>query len=174
MLRQLNQRLTRVADNMAEFESQLSAYFIQGNYSCQIKNRDVYLEYQHDLTVDQAEEQAKTLFEDDLTLAKELGVRGFPTIFFIDKEGNKEVVYGSRPYAFYEMPILKMNPNVVKAEYSKEWNNLFHLYPTLTSREFAELSGTPRAESENLLNDLSNSGELDKIITKNGALWQFI
>lgn len=61
MLRQLNKRLTRVADNMAEFESQLSAYFIQGNYSCQIKNRDVYLEYQHDLTVDQAEEQAKTL-----------------------------------------------------------------------------------------------------------------
>ena len=120
------------------------------------------------------EGQAKTLLENDLAMAKKMGVRGFPTIFFIDKEGNKEVVYGTRPYAFYEMPILKMNPNVEKAEYSKDWNNLFHLYPTLTSREFAELSGTPRAESENLLNDLSNSGELDKINTKNGALWQFI
>lgn len=61
MLKQLNQRLTRVADNMAEFESQLSAYFTHGRCSCSVKNHDVFLEYQHDLTFEQASEQAQTL-----------------------------------------------------------------------------------------------------------------
>ncbi|NLA63708.1 MAG: DsbA family protein, partial [Bacteroidales bacterium] len=45
------------------------------------------------------ENNAKALFEEDLKLGKELGVRGFPTLFFIDESGNKEIVYGSRPYA---------------------------------------------------------------------------
>ncbi|HQZ51177.1 MAG TPA: DsbA family protein, partial [Chitinophagaceae bacterium] len=40
------------------------------------------------------EGKAKTLFEDDLKLGKELGVRGFPTLFFMDDAGNKETVYG--------------------------------------------------------------------------------
>lgn len=71
------------------------------------------------------EGKAKILFEEDLKLAKELGVRGFPTIFFMDNAGNMETVYGSRPYAFYEMAILKLNPNTNKSEYSKNWETLF-------------------------------------------------
>lgn len=118
------------------------------------------------------EGQAKTLFEEDLKLAKELGVRGFPTIFFVDNAGNKEIVYGSRPYAFYEMAVLKLNNSAAKSEYSKDWETLFSKYSSLTAKEFSELSGTPRTESEKLLNELSDKEVLKKFNTKNGAIWR--
>lgn len=118
------------------------------------------------------EGKAKILFENDLKLAKESGVRGFPTIFFLDNAGNKETVYGSKPYAFYEMAVLKLNPNASKREYEKGWKNLFSKYHSLTAKEFAELSGIPRKESETLLNGLSDKAELNKTETKNGSLWK--
>lgn len=118
------------------------------------------------------EGEAKMLFEEDLKLAKQLGVRGFPTLFFIDNSGNKEIVYGSKPYAFYETAVLKLNSSTLKSEYSKGWETLFSKYPSLTLREFSELSGTPGNESEQLLNELSGKGTLEKLATKNGAIWR--
>ncbi len=115
--------------------------------------------------------KGKELFQEDLKLAREMGVRGFPTMFFTNDAGNKEIVYGSKPYAFYETAILKVNPETKKSEYSKNWENLFAKYSSLTAKEYSELSGTPRRESEQLLNDLSAKGNLDKLTTKNGSLW---
>lgn len=128
------------------------------------------------LSVDQlktdVDGKAKTLFEEDLKLAKELGVRGFPTLFFLDNSGNKEIVYGSKPYAFYEMAILKLHNAATKSEYHKDWETLFSKYQSLSANEFFELSGTPRHESEKLLNELSAKGILKKLTTKNGAIWR--
>src|SRR5690606_2406478 len=67
------------------------------------------------------EGEAKALFEDDLKVAREMGVRGFPTLFFQDSEGNQETVYGSKPYAFFETAILKLHPEAPKNEYHKDW-----------------------------------------------------
>lgn len=120
------------------------------------------------------EGKAKGLFEKDLKLGKELGVRGFPCMFFLDDAGNQEFVYGSKPYAFYEMAILKLNPNIAKSEYAKNWDTLFSKYHSLTAKEFSVLSGTPRNESEELLNGLSDKGTLKKLTTKNGAIWTLI
>ncbi|MBX2922170.1 MAG: DsbA family protein [Chitinophagaceae bacterium] len=117
------------------------------------------------------EGKAKTLFEEDLKLAKQFGVRGFPTLFFTDNSGNKEIVYGSKPYPFYETAVLKLNPSVTKTEYSKNWETLFAKYHSLTAKEFSELSGTSRNESEKLLNELCGKGTLKKLTTKNGAIW---
>lgn len=128
------------------------------------------------LNVDQLkidfEGQGKVLFESDLKLARELGVRGFPTMFFVDNAGNKEIVYGSKPYAFYETAVLKLNADIVKAEYSKSWETLFATYNSLTAKEFSELSGTPRKESEVLLNELVSKKSLEKLTTKNGSIWR--
>ncbi|RBP34464.1 putative DsbA family dithiol-disulfide isomerase [Oceanihabitans sediminis] len=118
------------------------------------------------------EGKAQDLFKEDLKLGQELGVRGFPTMFFVDEAGNQETVYGTRPYAFYEMAILKLNPNAEKSEYSKTWEHLFAIYPTLTAKEFSELSGTPRADSEKQLNDLVSAGKLKTYATKNGSIWK--
>lgn len=115
--------------------------------------------------------KAKALFEEDLALARQMGVRGFPTLIFVDASGNKETVYGSKPYAFYETSILKLNSNAVKKEYSKDWETLFSKYHSLTAKEFSELSGTPRKESEQLLDALSDKKALEKVTTKNGSIW---
>lgn len=128
------------------------------------------------LNVDQLkvdfEGKGKTLFEEDLKLAKEFGVRGFPTIFFLGNDGKKEMVYGTKPYAYYEMAVLKINPTTIKSEYSKVWETLFTKYSSLTAKEFSELSGMPRNESERLLNELSEKGDLKKLVSKNGSIWQ--
>jgi putative protein-disulfide isomerase len=115
--------------------------------------------------------KAKKLFEEDLKFAKQYGVRGFPTMFFIDTTGQKETVYGSKPYAFYETAVLKLHSTAAKSEYSKNWETLFAKYHSLTAKEFSELSGTPRAESEKQLNELVVKGNLEKLDTKNGSIW---
>lgn len=118
------------------------------------------------------ENKAKELFENDLKLGKDLGIRGFPTMIFTDNQGNREVVYGAKPYANFERAILKLNPNTVKKEYKKDWQTLFDYYPTLTAREFSELSTMSRNDSENYLNQLVEQGFLEKYTTKNGSIWE--
>ena len=117
------------------------------------------------------EGRGKILFEEDLKLAKENGVRGFPSIFFINDSGSKEMIYGTKPYPFYETAVLKMFPSAKKNEYSKNWEFLFGKYPSLTAKEFAELSGLKKIESEKILDDLFVKGKLEKLTTKNGSLW---
>lgn len=117
------------------------------------------------------EGKAKELFEEDLKLGKELGVRGFPTMFFTDTTGQKEMVYGSKPYSTFESTLLKLFPTATKTSYDKTWNAVFSKYNSLTAKEFSELTGTPRNESEKYLDDLTAKGQLEKLTTKNGAMW---
>jgi len=117
------------------------------------------------------EGKAKELFEEDLKLGRELGVRGFPTMFFTDTTGQKEMVYGSKPYSTFESTLLKLFPTATKTSYDKTWNAVFSKYNSLTAKEFSELTGTPRNESEKYLDDLTAKGQLEKLITKNGAMW---
>lgn len=117
------------------------------------------------------EGKAKELFEEDLKLGRELGVRGFPTMFFTDTTGQKEMVYGSKPYSTFESGLLKLFPTATKSTYDKTWNAVFSKYNSLTAKEFSELTGTPRNESEKYLDDLTAKGQLEKLTTKNGAMW---
>src|SRR5690554_8050503 len=41
------------------------------------------------------EGKAKDLFQEDLKVARDYGVRGFPTVYVIDDVGNKDIVYGA-------------------------------------------------------------------------------
>lgn len=116
--------------------------------------------------------QAIQLFESDLKFARESGVRGFPTMFFVDSAGNKETVYGSKPYALYETAVLKLDPHASKAGYDRSWEALFSEYHSLTAREFAELSGIPRKECDEILDGLTGKGILEKRATRNGSIWK--
>lgn len=118
------------------------------------------------------EGEAKALFTEDLELAQKLGVRGFPTMFFVDGSGNQEKVYGSKPFIVYEEAITRLQPSAKKYPYETDWKSLFTKYPTLTSREFSELSEVSRAEADAYLQKLSEAGQLDKLETKNGVLWR--
>lgn len=157
-LREMREMLFLQKKNLAKWEYMAIAAAAVGLDTTQLKT-DV-------------EGKGKNLFEEDLKLAKEYGVRGFPTMFFVNDAGNKEIVYGSKAYPFYETALLKLYPQAVKAEYAKTPEALFTKYPSLTAKEFAELSGTPRSESENTLDALAAEGRLEKVVTKNGAMWK--
>ena len=118
--------------------------------------------------------QAKELFHEDLKLGKELGVRGFPTLFFMNIECATVLVYGLKPYSAFENAVLKSVPSAAKSEYNKNWEALFAAFPTLTIKEFSELSGTSRNVSDKLLEELTAEGILEKQTTKNGAIWKLI
>lgn len=115
--------------------------------------------------------KAKQLFAEDLELAQTLGVRGFPTLFFADQSGIQEKVYGFNPYSVFENVVLKLQPLARQTKYGKDWSSLFSTYPTLTTREFTELSGISRPEAELLLEQLNAEGDISRILTKNGSMW---
>ncbi len=115
--------------------------------------------------------KAQELFNEDLKLGSQLGVRGFPTLFVVDSNNNRELVYGAKTYAAIETAIRKLNPNAAKTNYDKSWSFLFSKYSSLTAREFAELADNPRNQSEIKLDELLSQGKLTKFNTKNGAIW---
>lgn len=117
------------------------------------------------------EGKAKALFEEDLKLGRELGVRGFPTLFYTDTRGHKEIVYGAKPYNTFENTLLKLFPTAIKTNYDKTWSSVFSKYHSFTAKEFSDLTGTPRNESEKYLDDLTLKGNLKKLTTKNGSIW---
>lgn len=118
------------------------------------------------------ENKAKELFQADLDLARKLGVRGFPTLIIANESGNQEIVYGFKPYSALEAAITKVYPKAQKKNYGKDWKSLFNIYPTLTAKEFAELSDLPMSQSEEALENLTRQSELTKLVTKNGSLWK--
>lgn len=115
---------------------------------------------------------ARELFKEDLQLAKKMGVRGFPTLLLSNSLNNSQVIYGFRPYALFETTIRTLAPAVFKDSYDTSWEGLFAKYPTLTAREFTELSGKSRQESETLLKQLTLEGKLKQHTTKNGSIWR--
>lgn len=120
------------------------------------------------------EGKAKELFNEDLNLGKASGVRGFPTLFFSDTTGKTEFVYGSKPYSTLENAVLTLCPMASKKIYAKKWETLFSKYHSLTAKEFSVLTETSKNESEMLLDELAAKGSLEKMTTKNGAIWRLI
>ncbi|OIN59524.1 dithiol-disulfide isomerase [Arsenicibacter rosenii] len=117
---------------------------------------------------------AQERFRADLELARKLGVRGFPSVYITDMTGNREFIYGFKPYAAYETGITKLYPKAGKRPYDTSWQYLFNTYPTLTTREFAELSGLSFQEADQQLLRLVHQQMLTSLVTKNGVLWKRI
>lgn len=117
------------------------------------------------------EGSAKGLFEEDLSLARQLGVRGFPSIFFTDDNNNRVLVYGSKPYEQYEQALLKLNPNALKKIIDASWEHIFSHYVTVTTREFAVLTNRSKEAAGMVLKDLHEQQKIEKQDSKNGILW---
>lgn len=116
--------------------------------------------------------KAKELFEEDVKLARSLGVRGFPTIFFTDEEDNRLKVYGVKPYDQFEQTLLKLYPQAVKEPVNTSHEHVFAHYPTLTSKEFSILTDKTKEAAESILSDLFEKGTIEKYSSKNGVLWR--
>lgn len=156
-LRRIKEMIFLEKKNITKWENLLQAALLSGLDVQKLKS--------------DCESKAKDLFNEDLQMSKELGVRGFPTIFFTDEDDNRFKVYGSRPYENYEQALLKLFPQAVKQNVDASYENLFFHYPTLTTKEFSVLSGKDMAASEKLLNELFGQKKIGKYVSKNGALW---
>ena len=110
-------------------------------------------------------------FQDDLELSRSHGVRGFPNLIFYDSKGQQRQVYGSRPYAQFEQSLKDLWPEAPKKAFDARPEALFASYPSLTSLEFATLSGISMTEAEQVLAGLYQAGSLRKISIPNGVLW---
>lgn len=121
---------------------------------------------------DDYEGQAPALFEEDLAVARQWGVRGFPTIYFIDADDNRFRVYGSKPYEAYEQALLKLVPQAAKQPDPASYETVLEQYDTVTTKEFAVLNNKNLKESEVILDYLQSQRRLEKISTKNGPLWK--
>ena len=117
------------------------------------------------------ESTAQIEFKKDLDLGRQLGVRGFPTLIFVKDNEMTDILYGFKPYEDFEKRLKKINPKVQKKEYSKEWQNLFAVYPTLTTQEFAVLAGISFEKAQESLLNLSNEAKISRKKIKNGDLW---
>jgi putative protein-disulfide isomerase len=116
------------------------------------------------------EGRAQDLFQADLTFARQMGVRGFPTFFFTDAELNRLTVYGFRPYDLFEQTLLKLYPQASKKTIDP--NEVFQHYPSLTTKEFTLLTGRDFQAAELELENTFLQGKLQKLSSKNGNLWR--
>ena len=115
---------------------------------------------------------AKKLFQEDLNLAKTLGVRGFPTLFLADADNNQLTVYGSKPYASYENALLALFPDAKKKTIKNETPlDLFEIFPTLAPKEYAVILDKSTSEASSILEKLYQQDLLDKKTIKNGSLY---
>ncbi|MBW8522250.1 DsbA family protein [Chryseobacterium chendengshani] len=117
------------------------------------------------------ESAAQIEFKKDLDLGRQLGVRGFPTLIFVKDNEMTDILYGFKPYEDFEKRLKKINPEVQKKEYSKEWQNLFAAYPTLTTQEFAVLADISFEKAQEFLLNLSDESKISRKKIKNGDLW---
>ncbi len=116
---------------------------------------------------------AQQHFQEDLQLGRSLGVRGFPTLIWTDSAQNRLVLYGAKPYQQFEQVLLQLNGSAAKQPYDRSPEQLFAFYPTLTTKEFAVLSGTDMIEANRNIIGLMNSGVVTRFSTKNGPLWKW-
>lgn len=116
--------------------------------------------------------KAKQLFEEDLLMAREWGVRGYPTIYFMDGDDNRFKVYGSKPYQVYEQALLKLLPREVIKNTPSSYETILNGYDMVTLKEFAVFYDKNIPEAEAILNDFELQKKVQKVISKAGPLWK--
>ncbi len=113
-------------------------------------------------------------FKEDLTNARTLGVRGFPTVFFANKQGDKITVYGVRPYDVFEKALLQLQPDATKHAIPMDLKELFAHYPSLTPKEVAVMQSSSVQDATQQLEQLVSFHAVSKLQTKNGALYTVV
>jgi putative protein-disulfide isomerase len=111
-------------------------------------------------------------FQADLALAKQYGVRGFPTLFVQDSADGQVMVYGVRPYTTIVEAVQRVLPTAKPQHYATDWQGLFGHYSSLTAKEYAVLSGKDMATAQAELEQLTGQGALRVTMTKNGGIWR--
>ena len=111
-------------------------------------------------------------FQDDLELAKELGIRIFPTLIFERNGFETEILKGLKSYEIIEETILKYVPNAKKNLNLPKPEELFKLYNNMTEKEFAFLLNLTQDSADLELRNLQSRGLISKVNVKEISYWQ--
>lgn len=117
------------------------------------------------------ETKGADLLQADLNLGREMGVRGFPSLYFFDKTEMKALVYGARPYSDFEAAILKTHSQTTKKTYNKDPLAIMQHFGSLAVKELSVLAEIDMAAAEKALVSLEKENKLDKIVSRKGNLW---
>lgn len=115
---------------------------------------------------------ANALFQADLTLARSLGVRGFPTFIFSNAAGEQQVVYGARPYVQFETAVKAMKPDVIGKQLPSTLAELFKVHHSWCAEEVAVALNITHEHALQQLKQLQAKGELTSVDTRNGSVWR--
>jgi len=116
--------------------------------------------------------KGRQLFEQDLLKARQLGVRGFPTLFFRDVNGNRLTAYGVRSYEEFEGNIKRLVPEAEALSLSSDAMSFFKPVLSLTAKELSIFTKTTLESSLAALEELEKTGKTIAVTTKNGTLWR--
>ena len=117
------------------------------------------------------EGDAQKLFEEDLELKQKWSVRGFPTFFFMDGEGNQLKIVGSKPYEKYEQALLQLAPDAEKNKLPTSYEWVLNEFSTFTLKEFALLNNKSLEEAKVIVDYLLEQQVIEKFDSKNGSLF---
>ena len=115
---------------------------------------------------------AKVKFDEDLELAKSLGVTSLPTLIFSNKLNQEIVLKGYQEFDDLERVIKELHPDAEGDKSAKTPIELFHIYPSMATHEFSFLMGFNKETSEEILNDLKQTGRLNNLKSKSGTIWK--
>lgn len=115
---------------------------------------------------------ANALFQADLTLARSLGVRGFPTFIFNNADGGRQQVYGAKPYAQYEAAVKALYPDAKPAALPTTLEGLFQVYASWCPEEVAVALNITHEQALQQLKQMQAKGTLTTVDTRNGSIWR--
>jgi len=115
---------------------------------------------------------ALQLFEQDLQTARQMGVRGFPTVFVQDSNGNRLTVYGVRNYDEFAASIQRLAPEDKPRALSSDPMVYFEPFKSLTAKELSSFTNITTAQAADQLAAIEKTGKIIRIATKNGDLWR--
>lgn len=111
------------------------------------------------------------LFQADLTLARSLGVRGFPTFIFNNEAGERQLVYGARSYATFEEAVKKLLPGAAPEPRPRTLPDLVAKHPSWCAEEVAVMLDITHAQALEQLQAAEKAGTLRAVHTRNGSVW---
>lgn len=112
-------------------------------------------------------------FENDMELAKELRIRGFPTLVFRNENGSGLIVRGVSSYESYVSALEQLTEsplNRKKNNYSAK--DIVEKYHFVSTREVAELIESSIPEALRQLEELADSESIEKVKIRDGYFWR--
>ncbi len=119
-----------------------------------------------------ADGSAQRAFQEDRAIGAQVGVRAFPTFLVMnaDRESKSRPIMmgGARDFATFDRVLKQVAPDLT-AQAPRPLQDLLESYGALTTRELAELTGTPVSE---LSATLESQAGIRRLPVRGGEFWE--